>query len=93
LRNVAVALGNLRKPEAVPALTQALGDHEPLVRRHVAWALGQIGTAECLAALRKRLQIEADAEVREEIEEAIKEAVEKAPSVSFPKAIEYARGE
>ena len=32
-------------------------------------------------------------DARKEIEEAIKEAVEKAPSVSFPKAIEYARGE
>ncbi|MBI2209739.1 MAG: HEAT repeat domain-containing protein [Deltaproteobacteria bacterium] len=45
---------------------------EHLVRRHVAWALGEIGTAECLAALRSRLEIEADAEVRGEIEEAIK---------------------
>lgn len=71
LRNVAVALGNSRRPEAVPALTQALGDHEPLVRRHVAWALGEIGTAESLEALRKRLGIEPDREVREEIDEAI----------------------
>ncbi|OGQ51931.1 MAG: tRNA epoxyqueuosine(34) reductase QueG [Deltaproteobacteria bacterium RIFCSPLOWO2_02_FULL_57_26] len=71
LRNVAVALGNLRKPEAVPALTQALGDHEPLVRRHVAWALGQIATPESLEALGKRLEIESDREVREEIEEAM----------------------
>ncbi len=71
LRNVAVALGNLKSREAVPALIQALEDDEPLVRRHVAWALGQIATPESLEALRERLEIESDAEVREEIEEAI----------------------
>ncbi len=71
LRNVAVALGNLKSREAVPALIQALQDEEPLVRRHVAWALGQIPSAEALEALRKRLEVEADVEVREEIEEAI----------------------
>jgi epoxyqueuosine reductase len=72
LRNVAVALGNLNCPEAVPALTQALEDQDPLVRRHVAWALGRIGTKESLDALRQRLEAEPDSEVRKEIEEALK---------------------
>lgn len=72
LRNVAVALGNLNSPEAVPVLTQALEDQEPLVRRHVAWALGRIGTKESLDALRQRLEAEPDSEVRKEIEEALK---------------------
>src|SRR3990172_8058410 len=71
LRNVAVALGNLKSLEAVPALIQALQDEEPLVRRHVAWALGEIGTVEALEALRNRREVEPDLEVREEIEEAI----------------------
>ncbi|MGH7829733.1 MAG: tRNA epoxyqueuosine(34) reductase QueG, partial [Candidatus Binatia bacterium] len=71
LRNVAVALGNLKSPEAVPALIQALQDEEPLVRRHAAWALGQIGTAEALLALRRRLALEADPGVMEEIKEAV----------------------
>ncbi|MFQ5904886.1 MAG: tRNA epoxyqueuosine(34) reductase QueG, partial [Candidatus Binatia bacterium] len=71
LRNVAVALGNLRSLEAVPALIHALEDQEPLVRRHMAWALGQIGSSKSLEALRKRLEVESDAEVREEIEEAL----------------------
>lgn len=71
LRNVAVALGNLRRPDATPGLIQALEDHEPLVRRHVAWALGQIGSPESLKALGNRLQMELDSQVREEIEEAI----------------------
>jgi hypothetical protein len=33
--------------------------------------LGQIATPACLVALRERLEIEQDSEVREEIEEAI----------------------
>jgi epoxyqueuosine reductase len=67
LRNVVVALGNSGDPAAVPALSQALHDREPLVRRHAAWALGRIGTAEAHAALRRALPTEADPEVRDEI--------------------------
>ncbi|MBI5687156.1 MAG: tRNA epoxyqueuosine(34) reductase QueG [Verrucomicrobia bacterium] len=44
LRNVCVALGNARDPRAVPALTRALEDAEPLVREHASWALEQIKT-------------------------------------------------
>jgi epoxyqueuosine reductase len=40
LRNAAVALGNWGDGRAVPVLTQALIDPEPLVREHAAWALG-----------------------------------------------------
>jgi epoxyqueuosine reductase len=43
LRNVCVALGNRGEARAVPALTRALVDPEPLVRAHAAWALGEIG--------------------------------------------------
>jgi epoxyqueuosine reductase len=68
LRNVAVALGNWRSPEALPVLAQALHDDEPLIRGHVAWALGRIGTAEAVEALRGRAGVEEDAWVREEIE-------------------------
>jgi epoxyqueuosine reductase len=74
LRNVAVALGNLKSREAVPALIQALQDSEPLVRQHVAWALGQIGTRESLSALERRLDIETEAQVCEEIRETLTEA-------------------
>jgi epoxyqueuosine reductase len=76
LRNVAVALGNNAGPEAVPALTRALNDEEPLVRGHVAWALGRIGTSEALAALRQRLLSEDNPEVKSEIQEALAEAAE-----------------
>lgn len=67
LRNVAVALGNWGSPGAVPALAVALNDEEPLVRGHVAWALGRIGTEAARQALRGRAEVEADAWVREEI--------------------------
>jgi epoxyqueuosine reductase len=70
LRNVAVALGNWGSPEAVPALVRALSDPEPLVRGHVAWALGRIGTGEARAALEVRAAVEPDTYVREEIEAA-----------------------
>jgi epoxyqueuosine reductase len=42
-RNAAVVLGNIASPDDLPALSAALGDPEPLVREHVAWALGRIG--------------------------------------------------
>jgi epoxyqueuosine reductase len=67
LRNVAVALGNLKARAAVPALAGALGDAEPLVRAHAAWALGEIATEEAHAALARRLEAEGDVAVREEI--------------------------
>jgi epoxyqueuosine reductase len=73
LRNVAVALGNSACAQAVPALTLALRDHEPLVRGHAAWALGRIGGAAAAGALRDRLEIESDAEVRDEINQALEE--------------------
>jgi epoxyqueuosine reductase len=41
-RNAAVVLGNVGTVEDVPVLRQALGDPEPLVREHAAWALAQI---------------------------------------------------
>ncbi|MGE5215651.1 MAG: tRNA epoxyqueuosine(34) reductase QueG [Chloroflexota bacterium] len=71
LRNVAVALGNLKCAEAEPALVRALDDDEPLVRGHVAWALGQIGLGSTLAALRRRLRVDTDSEVKAEISGAI----------------------
>ena len=76
LRNVAVALGNNAGPEAVPALTRALNDEEPVVRGHVAWALGRIGTSEALGALRQKLLSEDDPDVKSEIEEALCDVTE-----------------
>ncbi len=67
LRNVAVALGNLGDAAAVPALAKALGDAEPLVRAHAAWALGRIRSPEACRALEAALAKETDPEVRAEI--------------------------
>ena len=71
LRNVAVALGNLKTLDAVPALIQSLDDEEPVVRGHVAWALGQIGAQTALDPLHRRLRAENDANVQEELRQAI----------------------
>ncbi|WP_025745979.1 tRNA epoxyqueuosine(34) reductase QueG [Kallotenue papyrolyticum] len=74
LRNVAVALGNWGDPLAVPALTTALNDHEPLIRGHAAWALGRIGGAAARRALETRYAGETDGWVRDEIALALAEA-------------------
>jgi epoxyqueuosine reductase len=72
LRNVCVALGNLKRPEAVPALARTLRDDpEPLVRAHAAWALGQTRTLEAEAALHEAHARESDPTVLPEIESAI----------------------
>ena len=71
LRNVTIALGNLRSTVAVPALIGALGDHEALVRGHAAWALGEIGCPDAMAHLARALENECDGEARDEIRAAI----------------------
>lgn len=71
LRNVAVALGNWGDPAAVPALARGLGDDDPLVRGHSAWALGRIATHDARATLEQRLGVEDDSWVLEEIRGAL----------------------
>jgi epoxyqueuosine reductase len=77
LRNICVALGNLRRPEAVPALTTALQtDPDALVRGHAAWALGRIGTPEAGEALHEACARETDPAVLEEIRLAMMDSEE-----------------
>jgi epoxyqueuosine reductase len=72
LRNVCVALGNLGRPEAVPALTRVLREEaEALVRSHAAWALGRIRDAGARAALVQAQALERDPAVAEEIRLAL----------------------
>jgi epoxyqueuosine reductase len=71
LRNAAVALGNWGDPAAVPALTSALNDAEPLIRGHAAWALGCIVADDARRALTHALSIETDEWVREELRLAL----------------------
>jgi len=71
LRNAAIVLGNRLLPEAVPALMRGLNDEEPLVRGAAAWALGKHSQPAAEAALKSRLAIEQDDQVREEIRRAL----------------------
>lgn len=73
-RNAAIALGNAKDPDTVPALRQALmNDPEPLVRGAAAWALGQIPSAAAKEALEAARGAETDAEVGSEIALALAE--------------------
>jgi epoxyqueuosine reductase len=72
LRNVCVALGNAGDPIAIDELANALSsDRSPLVRGHAAWALGQLGASEVLAAAEAA---ELDPEVCQEIQRALADA-------------------
>ena len=67
LRNIAIALGNLKSTGSVPTLAQALQDSEPLVRGHAAWALGEIGGEKAQQALLEAAAEEENPQVKEEI--------------------------
>ncbi len=80
LRNVAVALGNWGSPSAVPVLSLALSDDEPLIRGHAAWALrkiaeGEGGSSDTVSQIDKllvsRLLLEDDDWVRDELSQAL----------------------
>ena len=71
LRNTTVVLGNRMDARSLPALVTVLGDAEPLVRQHAAWALGQIGGTEAEKALRTALEDEQEETVRGEIANAL----------------------
>ncbi|HEY3226484.1 MAG TPA: tRNA epoxyqueuosine(34) reductase QueG [Planctomycetota bacterium] len=71
LRNVCIALGNSGDLSVIPDLVEkGLGDSDPLVRMHAAWALGRLGAAEPLGS---REAIETDTGVRQEIETALQD--------------------
>jgi epoxyqueuosine reductase len=74
VRNVAVALGNLRDLRALPALEAALHDAEPLIRGHAAWALGRIGGSRARHILHDALSTERDADIQGEMTSALAEA-------------------
>lgn len=71
LRNAAIALGNARNPQALPALVAALNDGEPVVRGAVAWALGRLGDESARQELVARLRVEEHDEVRGELTSAL----------------------
>jgi epoxyqueuosine reductase len=79
VRNVAVALGNTGRSEAVPPLERALQDASPLVRAHAAWALGRIKEEAAFRILESALSKEKNPVVLEEINLAL-----GAPGSPFP---------
>jgi epoxyqueuosine reductase len=70
-RNVALALGNIGDPIAVPALVKSLNHSESQVRLYAAWALGRIGSKKARDALARSLNSETNSEVEEEIKVAL----------------------
>jgi epoxyqueuosine reductase len=71
-RNAAVVLGNNRDPEALSALLTALFESRyPIVRGHVAWALGRYRTDAARDGLARARSLETDSRVLEEIELAL----------------------
>ena len=67
LRNVAVALGNSGNLSAVDPLIDALSDHEPLIRAHVVWALGELIGKKALPILNKTLTNKEEDIVKNEV--------------------------
>ena len=72
-RNAAVVLGNVGTGGDANMLARALDDEEPLVREHVAWALGRLGSASAADVLRRRLMAESDASVIRALDSALAE--------------------
>jgi len=65
-----VALGNWGSPGALPVLSRALADPDPLVRGHAAWGLGRVDGAAASELLSLAASSEEDAWVLEELEAA-----------------------
>jgi len=76
VRSAAIALGNSPRSAAFAVLARILDDAEAVVRGAAAWALGQwvaagVEAGPATAALRDRLVVESDADVRREVERAL----------------------
>ncbi len=72
-RNAAIALGNRGDPGDVAALANSLTlEPDPVVRAHVAWALGALGTPDAVDALRARALEERETMVLNEIALALR---------------------
>ncbi len=68
VRNVAIAIGNSRRPRLAAALLPLLDDASPLVRGAAVWALARLDPARFAAEKAERLPREHDTAVAEEWE-------------------------
>ncbi len=72
LRNVCIAMGNSGHAAFIPDLIAVLGDQEPLIRGHAAWALAQLADADhqahILSVLIAAKEAETDDGVLEEMD-------------------------
>ena len=71
MRNTAVAMGNSGNREFVPELRHLFNCPDPMVRRHAAWGLNEIGGEEARKALEKRVAIETDGLTRDTLEKLV----------------------
>lgn len=77
-RNAILALAHFKDESAVEDLGKMLQtDPRPVMRRTIAWALGEFGTEESYDALKEALSNEEDEEVLEEVNKAIENWTEK----------------
>jgi epoxyqueuosine reductase len=87
-RNAATAMGHRGEGRYVPALAAALDNEaeDLAVRCHAAWALGRIGDAAALLALRRASARTHLPELQREVELALEEAetAERAPASGAP---------
>ncbi|MGC4105523.1 MAG: tRNA epoxyqueuosine(34) reductase QueG [Thermomicrobiales bacterium] len=66
-RNAAIAIGNVGSDADIPILIDCLTTHdEPIVRGHVAWALGRLGGRDARMALDRAFGNDPDESVRTE---------------------------
>lgn len=73
-RNAILALAHFKDRSAVPDIIRILEkDERPALRSAAAWALGQIGGSEAMAALKKAKDREKERLVQKEIENALQE--------------------
>src|SRR5690606_23682201 len=72
LRNALVAIRSSGDPSFVPVVTERLGDEEPLVRTHAAWALWKLEGKGALGPLLRLKVSEEDPSVLEEIDHLLR---------------------
>ncbi len=73
LRNVAIALGNTHDAGHRSDLELLLNCDEPMVRRHAAWGLRQLGGETARDLVEQRLETETDPPTRRQLDEILEE--------------------